>query len=83
MRLLLENYHSLQYFTDEKDGMRINTIDHTRRRSQANITAGLEPGTDWTIARQLGGEAYHGLFGLGKDKKSICAHNKTKQISKS
>ena len=29
-----------------------------------------------------GGDAYHDLFGLGEDKKSVCSHNKTKQTAK-
>ena len=48
-----------------------------------DVITGIEPGADWTISRQLGGEAYHDLFDLREDKKSICAHNETKQISKS
>ena len=83
MRLFLENYNNLQYFTDAKERSKINTIDHTRQRLQADVTAGMETGVDWTIARRLGGDAFHDLFGLGEDKKSVCAHNETKQIAKS
>ena len=83
LRVLLENYNSLQCFTDKKDRTRINIINHTCRRLQVDAIAGLKPGTDWTITRQLDGEAYHNLFGLGEDQKSIYTHDKTKQISKS
>ena len=83
MSAILENYNSLQYFTDLKERSRINTIDHIRRELQPAVTAGTEPGADWTIAKRLGGDAYHDLFGLGEDKKSVCAHNETEQIAKS
>ena len=48
-----------------------------------DATAGTEAGTDWTIAKLQGGDAYHDLFGLGEDKKSVCAHNETEQLAKS
>ena len=83
MRALLEKYNSLQYFTDAKEQSRVNTIDHTRRRLQADVIAGREPGVNLTIAKQQGGDACHDLFGLGEDKKSVCAHNETEQIVKS
>ena len=62
---------------------RIHTIDHTRKRLQGDLLAGVEPGTDWTIAKWLGGDTYHDLFGMGEDRKSVCAHNETEQTAKS
>ena len=56
VRLILESYNNLQYFTDKKKCRRIDTIDHTRKRLQGDLLAGVEPGTDWTIAKQLGGD---------------------------
>ena len=35
------------------------------------------------MAKRLGGDTYHDLFGVGEDKKSVCAHNETKQSAKS
>ena len=32
VRLILESYNNLQYFTDKKRHTRIHTIDHTRKR---------------------------------------------------
>ena len=58
MRAILENYNSLQYFTDVKERSRINTIDHTRCRLQAGVIAGTEPVADWTITKQLDDDAY-------------------------
>jgi hypothetical protein len=83
MRLCLENYNNLQYFTDTKERSKINMIDHTRQRLRADATAGTETGVDWIIAKGQGGDAYHDLFGLGEDKKSVCAHNETEHIAKS
>ena len=78
VRLILESYNNLQYFTDKKRHTRIHTIDHTRKRLQGDLIAGVEPGTDWTIAKRLGGDTYHNLFGMGEDRKSVCSHNETK-----
>ena len=49
---------------------------------QADLLAGVEPRTDLTIAKKLGGDTYHNLFGLGGDKISMCAHNETKETTK-
>ena len=46
VRLLLESYNCLQYFTDKKKRTKIHTIDHTRKRLQGDLLAGVEPGTD-------------------------------------
>ena len=81
-RLILESYNSLQYFTDQKRHTRIHIIEHSRKRIEGDLLAGVEPGTYWTIAKRLGGETYHGPFGLGEDKKSVCARNETKQTTK-
>ena len=83
VRLILESYNNLQYFTDKKKRTKIHTIDHTRKRLQGDLQAGVEPGTDWIIARQQGGDSFHDLFGMGEDKKSVCAHNSTEQAAKS
>ena len=83
VRVILESYNNLQYFTDKKKRTRIHTIDHTRKRLQGDLLAGAEPGTDWTIAKRLGGDNYHDLFGMGEDKKTVCAHNETEQTTKS
>ena len=83
VRLLLESYNCLQYFTDKKKRTKIHTIDHTRKRLQGDLLAGVEPGTDWDIAKKQGGDNYHNLFGMGEDRKSVCAHNSTKQSAKS
>ena len=56
--------------------------DHIRKRLQGDLLAGVKPGTNWTIAKQLGGDNYHDLFGMGKDKKSVCAHNETEKTTK-
>ena len=37
---------------------------------------------NWAIAKSLGGESYHDSFGLGEDKKSVCAHNSTEESGK-
>lgn len=83
VRVLLENYNSLQYFSDAKERSRIKTIGHTRCRLQADAIVGIEPQTDWTIAKQEEGDGYRDLFGLGEDRKSVCAHNATEQMAKS
>ena len=83
MRLILESYNSLQYFTDQKRHTRIHTIEHTRKRLQADLLAGVEPGTNWTIAKRQRDDTYNDLFWLGEDKKSVCARNRTKQTTKS
>ena len=46
VRLILESYNNLQYFTDKKKCTRIHTIDHTRKRLQGDLLAGVKPGTD-------------------------------------
>ena len=43
VRLILESYNNLQYFTDKKRNTRIYTIDHTRKRRQGDLIAGVEP----------------------------------------
>ena len=52
VRLILESYNNLQYFTDKKKRTKIHTIDHTRKRLQGHLQAGVEPGTDWIIVKQ-------------------------------
>ena len=83
VRFILESYNNLQYFMDKKKHTKIHTIDHTRKRLQGDLQAGVEPGTDWIIARQQEGDSFHDLFGMGEDKKSVCAHNSTEQAAKS
>ena len=51
VRLILESYNNLQYFTDKKRHTRIHVIDHTRKILQGDLIAGVETGTDWTIAK--------------------------------
>ena len=46
VRLILESYNNLQYFTDKKKRTRIHAIDHTRKRLQGDLLAGVEPGTN-------------------------------------
>ena len=77
VRLILEFYNNLQNFTDKKTCTRIHTIYHTRKRLQGDLLAGVEPGTNWTIAKRLGGDNCHDLFGMGEDRKSVCAQNET------
>ena len=43
VRLILESYNKLQYFTDKKKHTMIHTIYHTRKRIQGNLIAGVEP----------------------------------------
>jgi len=83
IRVLLENYNNLQYFTDERERRKINTIESTRRRLRADVTAGVETGVDWTLAQKAGMNSFHDLFGMGEDKKSACSHNVTEQNMKS
>ena len=83
VRFILESYNNLQYFTDKKKRTKIHTIDHTRKRLQGDLQAGVEEGTDWIIAKQQGGDSYHDLFGMGEDRKSVCVHNSTEQAAKS
>ena len=70
VRFILDSYNNLQYFTDKKRHTRIHTIDHTRKRLQGDLIAGVEPRTDWTVAKQLGSDIYHNLFGLSEDRKA-------------
>ena len=83
VRVLLENYNNLQYFTDERERRKINTIESTRRRLRADVTAGVETGVDWALAQRVGMDSFHDLFGMGEDKKSTYSHNATEQNMKS
>ena len=45
IRVILENYNSLKYWTESKKD-RIQTIDDTRKRLQADVQAGCEVQVD-------------------------------------
>ena len=42
IRVILENYNSLRYFSTAEGKSRIQTIDSTRKRLQADVMSGVE-----------------------------------------
>ena len=81
VRFIFKNYNSIKYWT-EKERHRIQTIDDTRQRLQADATAGCEVGADW--AKLSADDTRHyNLFATGEDKKSTVASNRNKSITQS
>jgi hypothetical protein len=72
IRILMENWNSLKYFT-EKNHDRIHRIDALRRKYSADILAGCEVQTDWSMAER--DKQFDDLFGLGIPRQGGAAHN--------
>ena len=72
IRILMENWNSLKYFT-EKNHDRIHRIDSLRRKYNADILAGCEVQTDWSEADR--DKQFDDLFGLGIARRGGAAHN--------
>ena len=73
VRVILENYNSLKYWTKGKRD-RTQTMDDTRRRLQADVQAGCEVQVDWSLLGR-GDPKYHDLFVTLENRKSVVAWN--------
>ena len=81
VRVILENYNSLKYWTESKKD-RIQTIDDTRKHLQAGLRARCEVQVDRSLLGN-GDPKYHDLFATPEDRKSVVAWNDHEQSAPS
>ena len=77
IRVILENYNSLKYWTESKTD-RIQTTEDTRRHLQADVQAGCEFQVGWLLLGR-GNPKYHDLFATLEDRKSVVAWDEQEQ----
>ena len=73
-RLIFENWNSLKYWSEEKNGSHsIATVDATRKRYNADVVMGCEHQVNFSMAPEH--RQFHDLFGFGEEKVTHEAHN--------
>ena len=83
VKVTLNNFNSLKYFTENNGQIRINMIDQTMKRLQTKLTTSDENQIDSDLVFKENGEKYHDLFGIGEERKIVCSHNRTEHLAKS
>ena len=73
-RLILENWNSIKYWSEAKTQVDINVIEATRKRYDADILAGVEHQVNFSKADE--DRQFHDIFGFGKERKSVEAHDR-------